>query len=65
MSKKKAVDCSLSWIWPKRQQYVVIDFLDKKGKTMRSSVEVVLNVEYLADGVAWDTKKLDGFVRSR
>lgn len=66
MSKKKAVDYLLSLVHPNRPQYVQIDFLDKKGKTMRSSVDVVLNTLYLTDGADdWDYDKLYGFVRTR
>ena len=66
MSKKKAVDFNLSLIHRNRPQYAQIEFLDKKGKTLRSSVDVVLNILYLTDGADdWDYEKLYGFVRTR
>ena len=65
MSKKKAVDYSLAYLRPNKP-YVSIDFLDKKGRTMLSSVDVVLNSLYLTDGEGdWDYAKLVGFVRTR
>ena len=66
MSKKKAVDYYLSYLHPKKQQYVTIEFLDKKGRTMMSSVDVLLNSTYLSteDG-EWDLDKLRGFVKTR
>ena len=68
MSKKKAVDYELSFVGPYQKGYVQIDFLDKKGRTMMSSVDVVLNSKYLSDGGIepdWDYEKLYGFVRTR
>jgi len=66
MSKKKAVDYYLSFLHPNNPHYVQIEFLDKKGRTMRSSVDVVLNSEYLTDGEGdWDFQRLEGFVRAR
>lgn len=66
MSKKKATDYYLSYIHPSRPHYVQIAFLDKKGKTMRSSVDVVLNSMYLTDEEGnWDLTKLEGFVYTR
>jgi len=59
MSKKKAVDYELSYIHHSRPQYVKIDFLDKKGRKMMSSVDVLLNMEYLT------AEYLRGFVYSR
>jgi hypothetical protein len=65
MSKKKAVDYELAYLRPGRP-YVSIDFLDKKGRVMMSSVDVVLNSMYLTDGADdWDYDKLNGFVRTR
>lgn len=65
MSKKKAVDYSLAYIRQGRP-YVSIDFLDKKGRVMMSSVDVVLNSLYLTDGEGdWDYGKLAGFVYTR
>ena len=66
MSKKKAVDYILSYVGPPHRGYVQIDFLDKKNRTMMSSVDVVLNSSYLTDGVDdWDHDKLRGFVKTR
>ena len=66
MSKKRAVDYELSYVGPPHKGYVQIDFLDKKGRTMMSSVDVVLNTMYLSDGADdWDYQKLKGFVRTR
>jgi len=67
MSKKRAVDYALAYIHQKsRPQYVQINFLDKKGRTMMSSVDVVLNTLYLTDGQdGWDDDKLNGFVKTR
>ena len=65
MSKKKAVDYQLSYLHPTRP-YVRIDFIDKKGRKMMSSVDVLLNSMYLADEDGeWDYDKLKGFVRTR
>ena len=65
MSKKKAIDYELAYLRPNRP-YVSIQFLDKKGRTMMSSVDVVLNSMYLTDGADdWDYDKLNGFVRTR
>ena len=65
MSKKKAVDYELSYVGPATKGYVQIDFLDKKSRKMMSSVDVVLNSQYLADGDEWDYNKLLGFVKTR
>ena len=65
MSKKKAIDYELAYLRPNRP-YVSIQFLDKKGRTMMSSVDVVLNSMYLTDGADdWDYDKLRGFVKTR
>jgi hypothetical protein len=65
MSKKKAIDYELAYLRPNRP-YVSINFLDKKGRTMMSSVDVVLNASYLTDGADdWDYDKLNGFVKTR
>lgn len=66
MSKKRAVDYNLSYVGPSRKGYLQISFLDKKKRTMMSSVDVVLNSLYLTDGAdGWDYDKLWGFVRTR
>ena len=59
MSKKKAVSYDLNYLHPSRPHYIRVDFLDKKGRTMMSSVDLVLNMEYLDEDV------LQGYVRSR
>ena len=65
MSKKKAVDYELAYLRPTRP-YVSIEFFDKKGRKMMSSVDVVLNSMYLTDGADdWDYDKLRGFVKTR
>ena len=65
MSKKKAIDYELAYLRPNRP-YVSINFLDKKGRTMMSSVDVVLNAMYLTNGADdWDYDKLNGFVKTR
>ena len=65
MSKKKAIDYELAYVHRNRP-YVSIEFLDKKGRKMMSSVDVVLNSMYLTDGAEdWDYDKLRGFVKTR
>lgn len=65
MSKKKAIDYELAYVHPGRP-YVSIEFLDKKGRKMMSSVDVVLNSLYLTnDAGDWDYDKLRGFVKTR
>ena len=66
MSKKKAVDYELSFVGPGHKGYVHINFFDKKGRMMMSSVDVVLNSTYLMDEAdGWDYNKLNGFVKTR
>ena len=65
MSKKRAVDYNLEYLRPNRP-YLSINFIDKKGRTMISSVDVVLNATYLTtEEGEWDLEKLNGFVRTR
>ena len=65
MSKKRAIDYELSYVHPSRP-YVQIAFIDKKGRKMMSSVDVVLNSMYLSDEEGdWDYDKLHGFVKTR
>lgn len=60
MSKKKAVNYDLSYVhYRSRPEYIKVDFLDKKGRTMMSSVDVLINLEY------FDERDLKGFVRAR
>lgn len=65
MSKKKAESYELSYLHRNRP-YVNIQFIDHKGKVMRSSVDVVLNAMYLVDEEnEWNYDALEGFVRAR
>lgn len=65
MSKKRAIDYRLEYISNSRP-YVRMDFIDKKGRVMLSSVEVLLNSDYLSDeGGDWNYAALNGFVRTR
>ncbi len=60
MSKKKAVSYDLSYVhYLSRPQYIKVDFIDKKGKSMMSSVDVLINLEY------FNETDLDGFVKAR
>ena len=59
MSKKKAVRCELYQLHWSRPNYVRVDFLDKKDRVMMSSVDVVLNYDYL------DETLLNGYLLSR
>ena len=65
MSKKRATDYQLRYIHNERP-YVAIDFIDKKGRVMMSSVDVLLNSTYFTDGADdWDYVALAGFVKTR
>ena len=65
MSKKRAIDYELRYLH-KNRPYVTIDFIDKKGRKMMSSVDVLLNSGYFTDGNEdWDYVALKGFVRTR
>lgn len=65
MSKKKATDFYLTALSENRP-YVQMHFLDKKDRVMMSSVDIVLNVEYIiTEEREWDLTKLRGFVRTR
>ena len=60
MSKKRAVNFDLSYVhFRSRPEYVKVDFIDKKDRTMMSSVDVLINLEY------FDENDLKGFVRAR
>ena len=60
MSKKRATNFDLSYVhYRSRPEYVKVDFIDKKDRTMMSSVDVLLNLEY------FDENDLRGFVRAR
>ena len=65
MSKKRAVDYELNYLH-KNRPYVTIEFIDKKGRKMMTSVDVLLNSGYFTDGAEdWDYTALKGFVRTR
>lgn len=60
MSKKRAIDYDLTYVhYKSRPEYVNLDFLDKKGKRLMSSVSILLNLEY------FDENDLNGFVKAR
>ena len=60
MSKKRAVSYDLSYVHHRsRPEYIKVDFIDKKGRTMMSSVDVLINLEY------FNEDDLNGFVRAR
>ncbi len=60
MSKKRATSFLLSYAhYNSHPEYAKVDFLDKKGRTMMSSVDVLINLEYFDEG------DLNGFVRAR
>ena len=60
MSKKRATDYDLNYVhYRSRPEYVKVDFIDKKGRTMMSSVDVLVNLEY------FDENDFKGFVRAR
>ncbi len=60
MSKKKAIKYDLSYThYKSNQNYINVDFIDKKGRTMMSSVSLLLNMEYFSED------ELKGFVRAR
>jgi len=66
MSKKKAVECSVYYLHWNNPNYVCIDFIDKKGRKMMSSVDVVLNMNYLTnEDNQIDEGLLRKFVRAR
>ena len=60
MSKKRALNYDLTYVhYRSRPEYVNLDFLDKKGRTLMSSVAMMVNLEY------FDENDLDGFVKAR
>ena len=64
MSKKRAVNFQLRQLHRNRN-YWAFDFIDKKGKAMMSSVDVLINSNYFIEYDDWDYNKLWGFVRTR
>jgi len=66
MSKKKAVDCNVYYLHWNNPNYVGIDFIDKRGRKLLSSVDVALNVNYISNGNnELDEDTLRKFVISR
>jgi hypothetical protein len=60
MSKKKAVNYDLAYTrYRSNPNYINVDFIDKKGRTMMSSVSLLINFEY------FNAIDLDNFVRAR
>ena len=60
MSKKKAISYDLAYThYKSNQNYINVDFIDKKGRKMMSSVSLLLNMEYFSE------EELAGFVRAR
>jgi len=60
MSKKKAVNYDLAYThYCSNPNYINVDFIDKKGRTMMSSVSLLINFEY------FNAIDLDNFVRAR
>tara|TARA_R110001592_G_scaffold108250_3_gene302764 strand:+ start:1054 stop:1233 length:180 start_codon:yes stop_codon:yes gene_type:complete len=59
MSKKRAIDFDLTYVHINKPHYLNVGFLDKKGRVMMSSVDIVINTEY------FDEEMLRGFVRAR
>ena len=60
MSKKKAVNYDLAYThYRGNPNYVNVDFIDKKGRKMMSSVSLLINFEY------FNAVDLDNFVRAR
>ncbi len=60
MSKKKAVNYDLAYTHERSNpQYINVDFIDKKGRKMMSSVTLLINFEY------FNAIDLDNFVKAR
>ena len=60
MSKKRAVAYDLAYThYRSSPNYINVDFIDKKGRKMMSSVSLLLNYEYFSDD------DLAGFVKAR
>ena len=70
MSKKKAVDFELKQI-NRNRNYWTFNFVDKKGRIMMSSVDVIINSHYYISydeetaTYDWDYDKINGFVKTR
>ena len=60
MSKKKAVNYDLAYThYRSNPNYINVDFIDKKGRNMMSSVSLLINFEY------FNAVDLDNFVKAR
>ena len=60
MSKKKAVNYDLAYAhFRSNPNYINVDFIDKKGRKMMSSVSLLINFEY------FNAIDLDNFVKAR
>ena len=60
MSKKKAVNYDLAYThYRSNPNYINVDFIDKKGRAMMSSVSLLINFEY------FNAIDLDNFVKAR
>ena len=60
MSKKKAVNYDLAYThYRSNPNYINVDFIDKKGRKMMSSVSLLINFEY------FNATDLDNFVKAR
>jgi hypothetical protein len=60
MSKKKAVNYDLAYThYRSNPNYINVDFIDKKGRKMMSSVSLLINFEY------FNAIDLDNFVKAR
>ncbi len=60
MSKKRAVAYDLAYAHHRSNpNYINVDFIDKKGRKMMSSVSLLINFEY------FNAIDLDNFVKAR
>ena len=60
MSKKRAVGYDLTYVHERsRPEYANLNFLDKRGRKLMSSVSVLVNLEY------FDESEIEGFVKAR
>ena len=60
MSKKKAVNYDIAYThYRSNPNYINVDFIDKKGRKMMSSVSLLINFEY------FNAIDLDNFVKAR
>ncbi len=60
MSKKRAVGYDLTYThFRSHPEYINLDFIDKKGRKLMSSVTILLNLEYFGED------EVKGFVKAR